>query len=157
MHRAGARVSIVSMKQKITLAVLAVFIVGASIIVLFNRGTIEPGSVPTTNQPSATVTTVTPAIAPVSSPSLPPTKPPSSPTAYTLAQVATHDSAASCWSAINGKVYDLTSWINQHPGGPQAILSICGVDGSSAFNDQHGGQSRPANELAGFAIGTLAN
>ena len=36
-------------------------------------------------------------------------------------------------------------------------LSICGKDGSSAFNDQHGGQSRPKNELAGFEIGTLVN
>ena len=75
--------------------------------------------------------------------------------AYTLADVAIHNSGASCWSAINGGAYDLTSWINQHPGGPQAILSICGKDGSSAFSAQHGGQSRPANELAGFKIGVL--
>jgi len=74
---------------------------------------------------------------------------------YTLAMVATHKNATSCWSTINGKVYDLTSWINKHPGGPQRILSICGKDGSSAFNGQHGGQSRPADELAGFYIGEL--
>jgi len=77
-------------------------------------------------------------------------------TSFTLAEVATHHGASSCWSAINGKVYDLTSWINQHPGGPEHILSICGIDGSSAFNAQHGGQSRPASELANFYIGTLA-
>lgn len=76
---------------------------------------------------------------------------------YTLADVSAHNSAASCWSAINNKVYDLTSWINQHPGGPDKILAICGIDGSSAFNGQHGGQSRPANELAGFYIGDLAS
>lgn len=76
-------------------------------------------------------------------------------TSYTLADVATHGNASSCWSAINGKVYNLTSWINQHPGGPQRILSICGTDGSSAFNAQHGGQSNPANELTNFYIGTL--
>ena len=77
-------------------------------------------------------------------------------TSFTLADVATHGNASSCWSAINGKVYNLTSWINQHPGGPERILSICGTDGSSAFNAQHGGQSNPANELANFYIGTLA-
>jgi cytochrome b involved in lipid metabolism len=76
-------------------------------------------------------------------------------TSYSLADVAQHNSSSSCWSAINGKVYDLTSWINQHPGGPDKILAICGIDGSSAFNAQHGGQSRPANELAGFLIGDL--
>lgn len=76
-------------------------------------------------------------------------------TSYTLAQVALHKDATSCWTAINGKVYDVTSWINQHPGGPEAILSICGSDGSAAFNAQHGGQRRPESELANFYIGPL--
>ena len=75
---------------------------------------------------------------------------------YTMAQVATHNSATSCWTTINGNVYDVTTWINQHPGGKQAILSLCGVDGTAAFNGQHGGQSRPESELAAFKIGTLA-
>lgn len=74
---------------------------------------------------------------------------------YTVADVTTHKDATSCWSSINGKVYDLTSWIDQHPGGSDKILSICGIDGSSAFNDQHGEERRPENELAGFLIGTL--
>ena len=76
-------------------------------------------------------------------------------TTYTLADISAHNTALSCWSAINGKAYDLTSWINQHPGGSQAILSICGIDGSAAFNAQHGGQSRPEQELASFYIGDL--
>jgi Cytochrome b involved in lipid metabolism len=75
--------------------------------------------------------------------------------AYSLADVAKHADANSCWSAVNGKVYDLTKWINQHPGGPQRILAMCGKDASDAFNGQHGGQARPAKELAGFEIGTL--
>lgn len=78
------------------------------------------------------------------------------PNTFTMAVVATHDTSSSCWTAINGSVYDVTSWISQHPGGSEAIISLCGIDGSSAFNDQHGGQRRPANELAGFKIGTLA-
>ena len=75
---------------------------------------------------------------------------------YTMADVAMHNSGSSCWTAINGSVYDVTSFIGQHPGGEQAILSLCGIDGSSAFNAQHGGQSRPASELASFKIGTLS-
>jgi cytochrome b involved in lipid metabolism len=74
----------------------------------------------------------------------------------TLARVAQHGSRTSCWSAINGNVYDLTSWIPNHPGGEQAILSICGIDGSSAYDGQHGGSSRPASILAGFKIGILS-
>jgi cytochrome b involved in lipid metabolism len=75
---------------------------------------------------------------------------------YTLAQVAKHNSATSCWTAINGNVYDLTDWISQHPGGESAILTICGKDGSSAFDGQHGNDPRAQNELANFKIGPLA-
>lgn len=74
---------------------------------------------------------------------------------YTLAQVAQHNSAGSCWSAINGSVYDLTSFIAYHPGGEAAIISLCGKNGSAAFDAQHGGQSRPASELASLKIGAL--
>jgi cytochrome b involved in lipid metabolism len=75
---------------------------------------------------------------------------------YTLAELATHDDSKSCWAAINGSVYNLTSWISQHPGGAAHILSICGKDGSSAFNAQHGGQPKPEEMLATFKIGVLA-
>jgi len=34
---------------------------------------------------------------------------------YTLAEVAKHASTSSCWSAIDGNVYNLTNWINLHP------------------------------------------
>lgn len=75
---------------------------------------------------------------------------------FTMVQVASHNSAASCYSAISGSVYDLTPFINQHPGGSAAIKSLCGVDGTTAFNAQHGGASRPASELASLKIGVLA-
>lgn len=74
---------------------------------------------------------------------------------YTLTQVKTHNTASNCWTTINGSVYNVTPWINQHPGGAQAIISLCGIDGSAAFNGQHGGQARPASELASFKIGSL--
>ncbi len=74
----------------------------------------------------------------------------------TLSQLSQHNSRSDCWSAINGGVYDLTSWIPNHPGGEQVILSLCGADGSAGYNGQHGGSSRTTTILAGFKIGTLA-
>lgn len=74
---------------------------------------------------------------------------------YSLAEVATHKDAKSCWTTIGSNVYDLTPWISAHPGGSQAILFLCGIDGTQAFNDQHGGQGRPERELSSFVIGTL--
>ncbi len=75
---------------------------------------------------------------------------------YTMAQVAAHASSASCYTAIRGSVYNLTNWIGQHPGGEEAILSICGRDGTDAFVNQHGGMQQQESILATFKIGTLA-
>ena len=75
----------------------------------------------------------------------------------TMAEVAQHNSPSDCWSAIDGKVYNLTQWIDRHPGGATVIKSLCGKDGSAGFNGQHQGQKRPADELTRFLVGTLAN
>ena len=100
-----------------------------------------------------------------SSPGTTTSKPASTPSAsagsgtsgtYTMADVAKHADASSCWTAINRKVYDVTKWIGQHPGGQRDILGLCGKDGSSAFNHQHDGERRPESELAGFQVGTLS-
>ncbi len=74
---------------------------------------------------------------------------------YSLIDVAKHKTANDCWTTINGNVYDLTSFVNSHPGGVENIISICGIDGSSAFGNQHGGQRRPASELVSLYIGKL--
>lgn len=74
----------------------------------------------------------------------------------TMAEVARHDSADDCWSVVDGTVYDLTSWISQHPGGPSPIKGMCGVDASSAFRGQHGNQATPNKVLDGFALGPVA-
>jgi cytochrome b involved in lipid metabolism len=74
---------------------------------------------------------------------------------FTMADVATHKTQNDCWTVVNGSVYNVTSWISKHPGGAGAIASMCGVDATSAFSGQHSGEKRPANELAGFKIGTL--
>jgi cytochrome b involved in lipid metabolism len=75
---------------------------------------------------------------------------------YTLAQVAKHNDRADCWSAIEGKVYDLTGWVGQHPGGPGTIAGMCGVDSTVAFRGKHGAAAGPTDALARFAIGPLS-
>ncbi|MHB8871013.1 MAG: cytochrome b5 domain-containing protein [Candidatus Doudnabacteria bacterium] len=74
---------------------------------------------------------------------------------YTMAEIVSANSASKCWVAISGKVYDLTKWVDMHPGGPENILAICGTDATQAFNNQHGGQRRPMQELTMFKIGVL--
>lgn len=115
---------------------------GEQIDVDADADTTAPAPVVTKPAPVAPKPTPAPAPAPVAS-------------GYTSAQVAQHASSQSCWSSVNGNVYDLTNWISQHPGGAGAIASMCGHDASAAFNGQHGGQRRPASELAGFLLGPL--
>ena len=75
---------------------------------------------------------------------------------YTMAQVKANKSASKCWSVINEKVYDLTAWINAHPGGSGAIVSLCGTDGTQDFLAMHRNQSKPESRLSAFLLGPLA-
>ncbi|MDQ5912173.1 MAG: hypothetical protein QG568_388 [Patescibacteria group bacterium] len=75
---------------------------------------------------------------------------------YTLAEIAKHLNASSCYTAVRGTVYDLTNFITEHPGGAANILKICGKDGTSAFTKKHAGRPEPEQELAGHEIGKLA-
>ena len=74
----------------------------------------------------------------------------------TMLEVATHNSESSCWSVIDNHIYDLTRWIPQHPSGGQAILGLCGKDGTNAFHGQHGEAKRQADILASMKIGELS-
>lgn len=97
-----------------------------------------------------------PAVKPAATGTVPPkTTPATTAGGYAMTDVQKHNSATTCWSAVNGTVYDLTSWVNAHPGGKAAILMICGKDGSALFNAQHGNSGKVANILAKFKIGAL--
>jgi hypothetical protein len=93
----------------------------------------------------------TPAVTPTATPT-----PSATTSGYTMAQVAANNSAKSCWAVIEGSVYNLTNWINSHPGGTGAIISLCGTEATSSFNAQHANQSRPTAQLSGYLLGPLA-
>ena len=74
---------------------------------------------------------------------------------YTPAQVAAHNTQSDCWVSIDGKVYNLSTFISQHSGGQSAIIGVCGKDGTSAFNSgPHTGTT--INALATFLLGDLS-
>jgi cytochrome b involved in lipid metabolism len=72
-----------------------------------------------------------------------------------LAEVKKNNNDKNCWTIVDENVYNLTSWINSHPGGSNAILSLCGVDGTSAFKAQHTGRAGPIGQLDSYKIGKL--
>ena len=74
----------------------------------------------------------------------------------TLAEVAQHNKATDCWTVVAGNVYNLTKWVQRHPGGSAAIKGMCGKDATAAFTNMHGSSATAAQALARFKIGQLA-
>ena len=70
----------------------------------------------------------------------------SSPT-YSLEDVAQHFSIDDCWTVLDGKIYDLTDFIANHPGG-EGIVKLCGIDGSEIYPHE-GGSRLDKLELVG--------
>lgn len=54
-------------------------------------------------------------------------------TKFTWDEVAKHNHAGNLWVVIEGKVFDLTKYINLHPGGPAPIVGRAGRDGTLSF------------------------
>jgi cytochrome b involved in lipid metabolism len=114
-----------------------------------------PGQVLRGPAPTPVVSTA-PMMKPTPTPSPNPEPEMTTQTGYTMAKVKENNSANSCWSVINGNVYNLTQWINSHPGGPSVIRGLCGVDGTASFNGKHRGQGSPTATLASYLLGPLA-
>ena len=48
-----------------------------------------------------------------------------------------HNTKDSCWIAIHGQVYDVTSFIDHHPGGASLILKLGGQDATEQYETFH--------------------
>ncbi len=54
---------------------------------------------------------------------------------FTKEEIAAHNSEESCWIVAHGRVYDVTSFLNDHPAGPKCILKRAGgVDASQDYD-----------------------
>lgn len=79
-------------------------------------------------------------------------------TILTATAVAAHNTQNDCWIILNGKAYDVTGYLNQHPGGSEAIIAYCGTDATHAFDSikngrGHSGQA--TQELPSLLVGTI--
>ncbi|KAF2493646.1 cytochrome b5, partial [Lophium mytilinum] len=54
---------------------------------------------------------------------------------YTYAEVSDHNSPGDALLVIEGKVYDISTFAEDHPGGEPIILDQAGSDATEAFRD----------------------
>ena len=60
-------------------------------------------------------------------------QPPETPIGITYDEVRKHNTPDDCWQIIAGKVYDLTEYAKQHPGGSRIITNYAGEDATAAY------------------------
>ena len=53
---------------------------------------------------------------------------------FTMQDIMYHNNSSSAWTVVNGRVYDITNFLNQHPGGYSTIARAIGRDGTSVFS-----------------------
>jgi len=56
---------------------------------------------------------------------------------FTMEEVAKHNKKDDLWVVVKGVVLDLSNWLNDHPGGPQALINFAGRDATEEFEMLH--------------------
>lgn len=73
---------------------------------------------------------------------------------YTEQDVAKHNSTSDCWMSIDGKVYNVSSYIKIHKS--RRIIDGCGLDASKLYNNERKHLGREAL-LKTMLVGDLAD
>mmetsp|Transcript_37968 Transcript_37968/g.98003 ORF Transcript_37968/g.98003 Transcript_37968/m.98003 type:complete len:202 (-) Transcript_37968:46-651(-) len=72
----------------------------------------------------------------------------------TMDEVKQHRHVNDCWIVVSGKVYDVTSFVDDHPGGGEIIVDVSGGDATSDFDDVgHSDMARA--EMEDLQVGVL--
>lgn len=67
-----------------------------------------------------------------------------------------HASRLDCWTSLNGKVFNITPYIDFHPGGVDEIMKCAGGDGTALFNKYHSWVN-PDRMLESCMVGILVS
>ena len=66
---------------------------------------------------------------------------------YTLEEIDSHKEEKNCWVVIDNKVYDVSEYLEDHPGGSDVLFEYAGQDATEMFEDiGHSTSARKALE-----------
>ncbi|TPX58951.1 hypothetical protein PhCBS80983_g02772 [Powellomyces hirtus] len=54
---------------------------------------------------------------------------------FEWSEIAAHKTRDDLWMVIDGKVYDTTKFLDEHPGGEEVMIEVGGQDASEAFEE----------------------
>jgi hypothetical protein len=78
--------------------------------------------------------------------------------AVRVSELAEHNDARhGWWVSIDGRVHDVTGFVERHPGGATVLQAHAGLDATSAFHRAHSGHPAVPRLLAKTGIGFLAD
>ncbi|KIV77759.1 hypothetical protein PV11_09540 [Exophiala sideris] len=73
---------------------------------------------------------------------------------FTRSQVAQHSTRGDTYVIIHNRVFDISAFVEEHPGGKEVLLDVAGQDASEAFEDvEHSVEARKL--LASFEVGKI--
>ncbi|XP_037914966.1 cytochrome b5-like isoform X1 [Hermetia illucens] len=79
----------------------------------------------------------------------------SGPKLITLTEVKEHNKPDDLWCIINGKVYDLSKFRHEHPGGSEVLEDVAGKDATTEFIEV--GHSKEAeNQMQSYLVGNFS-
>ncbi|XP_034029853.1 cytochrome b5 reductase 4 [Thalassophryne amazonica] len=55
----------------------------------------------------------------------------------TQAELQKHNTREDCWTCIRGMVYNVTPYLDYHPGGEEELMRAAGIDGTDLFDQVH--------------------
>ena len=77
---------------------------------------------------------------------------------FSRAELIRHNQPEDCWMAIHGNVYNLTSYLQDHPSQPGVIDMWCGKQATDAYDTKARGRSHAQvadDMLERYRIGTF--
>ncbi|KAJ5102696.1 hypothetical protein N7532_003225 [Penicillium argentinense] len=73
---------------------------------------------------------------------------------YTLQEVQKHNKPDDVWIVRHNKVYDVTKYMDDHPGGSSILIEVAGTDATEAF-EETGHSEEARDELVKYHIEDL--